>query len=82
MTFDSKAFILETVTKHLRKEDFAFTVMAQGEPWDVYRFCRIGKPGMLACRRRTDGQFEIGFFRAGEFTEVEIIKALAEEAVS
>ena len=76
-----REFILETVAKFMRKEDYAFTVEVQGPAWDVYRFKRVGKRGMLALRM-IDGVPEIGFFRSGEFTEEEIIRALAEEAPS
>jgi hypothetical protein len=74
-------FILETVAGYLRKEDYAFTIEVLGTPWDVYRFTRDGKKGMLAFRM-VKGQFEIGFFRAGEFNEDEIAKTIVENAPS
>jgi hypothetical protein len=77
----TREFVLETVTKHLRKEDYVFTLQVHGPPWDVYRFKRVGKQGMLALRM-IEGAPEIGFFCAGEFTEEEIVRALFEEAPS
>lgn len=50
------------------------------ERWDVFRLVGPnGKPGMMAFRKNaiTD-QWEIGFMRAGEFTEDQIVEALQE----
>jgi len=73
---DTKEFILD-VCQTIKPEDYAFTVMAGGTPWDVYRFHARGKDGMVAFRAVTgDVKFEISFFRAGTFTEEEIISAI------
>ena len=61
------------------KDDYAFTVQAVGALWDVYRFSEQGKKGMFAFRVH-NGQHEIGFFRAGDFTEEQVAKALPEGA--
>ena len=73
----AKEYVLETVTDYLRKEDFAFTltIPQTGPAWDVYHFTRAGRKGMLALRV-VDGHPEVGFFRAGKFTEAEVTKAL------
>lgn len=61
----------------LREEDFAFTVEAQGTPWDVYHLTdREGKKGMIAFRQ-VNGQWQIGFLRAGEFTPEEVTRELS-----
>jgi hypothetical protein len=74
-------YILETVAGYLQKENYAFTIEVLGTPWDVYRFTRDGKKGMLAFRM-IKGKFEIGFFRAGEFTEDAVAQAIVENAPS
>lgn len=61
----------------IKQEDFAFSVESHGSRWDVYRFDKDGKRGTLAFREK-DGQFEIGVFKAGELTQEEVAKALAE----
>lgn len=61
----------------LRPENFAFTVEARGTPWDVYRMTdKEGKAGMVAFRG-VNGNWEIGFFKAGEFTPEEVVQALS-----
>jgi hypothetical protein len=60
----------------LKPENFAFTVEALGTPWDVYRLTdKEGKAGMIAFRE-INGRWEIGFFRAGEFTPEEVVREL------
>lgn len=78
MTFN-QVFIL-SVCQTIKQEDYAFTVMAGGTPWDVYRFHAMDKDGMVAFRAGSgEVKFEIGFFRAGTFTEEEVATALAKE---
>ena len=55
--------------------DYAFTVEAQGTPWDVYRLWKDGVRGMVAFRKVGE-QFEVGFIRVGEFTADEVAEAL------
>lgn len=77
---EARDFILATVTS-LRPEDFAFTVSAQGPPWDVYRFTRQGRKGTVAVRIVSQS-LEIGLFRAGELTEAQVIGELLKSAPS
>lgn len=63
----------------MRKKDYAFSVEALGSQWDVYRFVKDGKRGMVAFRQSApasaaapNGQWEIGFFKAGEFTPEQV----------
>jgi len=58
----------------MKKEDYAFTVEVHGSKWDVYRFTKDGKKGMMAFRQSEppsvlypNGKWEIGMFKAGEF---------------
>ncbi len=71
---ETHAFVLG-VASTIREEDYAFTVEAGGTEWDVYRFCVNGRDGMVAWRNH-DGQVEIGFFRAGSFTEKDVVSGI------
>ena len=65
-----------------RKEDFAFSVKVPELPgeWHVFRMVGPnGKAGMMAFRQNpATEQWEIGFMRAGEFTEAQVVSALQE----
>lgn len=74
----ARKFILGTVGD-LDRDDFAFSVDAVGTPWDVYRFRRHGRRGMLAVRL-VDGLPEVGFFAPGEYTKEEVARQIAEDA--
>jgi hypothetical protein len=65
-----EAMILETA-QSLKPEQFEFSVMVYGIPYDVYWFEKHFKIGQLAfCKR--DGKVEIAMFRPGRMTEDEV----------
>ncbi len=68
--------ILKTITR-LQEKDYAFSVDAQGTPWDVYKFTLNGIRGMTAVRI-VDGKLEVGTFRKGDFKPEEVQQQLVE----
>lgn len=67
----------------IREEDYAFSVEVLGSQWDVYRFEKDGKKGMLAFRQTAPkspenprGKWEIGMFTAGELTPEQVAEKL------
>lgn len=69
------------IVADLQSEDFAFTVTAHGTPWDVYRFNHKGRRGTVALRIVSQ-KLEIGTFRQGELTELEVVRELSKSAPS
>lgn len=47
--------------------------------WDVYRFTKEGRPGTLAFRQMSNGQWIIGILEAGELTEQQVVSKLNEQ---
>lgn len=73
-------FILGRIAE-LETEDYAFTVVAEGAPWDVYRFRYKGSMGTLALRI-VKGNLEVGYCRKGKATEEQVRKVLFLDAPS
>lgn len=61
--------------------EHAFDLTACDVTWSVYRFVANAKPGMMAVRQRANGHWEIGFFRAGEYTPEQVKAGLEEGAM-
>ncbi len=62
-------------TSGIHEKDYAFTVEARNEKWDVYYFVKNGKKGTMAFTRRKK-KFVIGLFAAGNLSEEEAKQAL------
>jgi len=81
--------IIRYVATPLREDDFAFSVVVDDAPWDVYNFtmpldapAELQGNGMLAFHI-VDGQIEIGFFDLGRHhTADDIERALKRQSCS
>lgn len=63
----------------MKESNFAFSVEVFGFQWDVYRFTKDDKNGMLAFKQIPNGKWEIGFMKEGEFTPDQIEEILKQD---
>ena len=74
-TLVTKSDSQHSMTPGLQKKDYAFSVEARNEKWDVYYFTKNGKKGTIAVTRRR-GKFVIGLFANGNLSEEEVASTL------
>lgn len=76
---EEMAPLLRDACTRIQPEDFRFSVMARGTPWDVYKVTVRGEPGFVAFRI-LEGQLEIDFFERGtDHTEEHVIEVLSRQ---